>query len=335
MRVAPEWADDPIESGKFNRNAVEIPRYASIEADFSNEARRMVGDFLSGRTKEPTLINAFGGRLMDAETDAFVAGRRARGDTRTTISENEANMLAGRHASNMRYFHGFVQDMKNGAGRMPYMQRADAYAKSLWSIYTRGETTDWEDPSNDNARYFYVLDPHKDHCSSCIFRAKLARDQNGLTWDEVAQYGFPGEKCKCGSNCHCHIRVVKKALVLPERFDNLAAAASAKQGLDQLADLLGGEQFPLKIPAAGVPYVSLAPSTVNESLRAAGKERDELARRLPLIPQVLTSPTEVVHGSGGARHYVGSGMTVSIAPNENGIWKILALLAGDNWRKAA
>lgn len=334
MRFTPEWAGDPVAGDKFSRDIVEIPRYASIERDFANESQRLVSDYLAGRIDRNVLVSSFKGRLEDAETSAFVAGRRARGDTSTSISDPELQMIYGRHSRNMGYFNGFVQDMDSGVGRMDYMKRAKMYAQSLWSLYTRGEASDWDEPEKQNSRYFNVLDPDAEHCPECIEITKKSRDQGGLTWEELVELGFPGER-QCMTHCRCHIRVVRKATVLPERFEDVAMARSGQQGIKSLEELLGGEDFPLKIPAAGLPSVKTSPDVISQSLAAAGTDREALARRLPLIPLVMTEPDQVWDAQGGGKVFERDGLGVHVDRDENGIWRVLALILGKDLRKEA
>jgi hypothetical protein len=42
MRNAPAWAAAPLSPEKFDRNAIEIPRYAAIERQFSADAQDLV-----------------------------------------------------------------------------------------------------------------------------------------------------------------------------------------------------------------------------------------------------------------------------------------------------
>lgn len=324
MRQVPDWATDPAFSSKFDRNSVEVPRYADIESSFSRDAKRMVHTFLEGDTTKPQLLQQFKGRLQQAETEAFVAGRRARGDLRDTLTDDEAQMLEGRHSRNMRYFNRFATDMENGTGRMDYSDRVDLYAKSMWSLYTRGETSDWQDPENKNARYYWVLDPYAEHCKTCLERAEKSRDQDGFSWEELSEIGWPGEHTICQVNCRCHIRVVHKKIVLPERFDEMQEARSATDGLQTLQDLMGGEQLPLRLPAAGVPNAKLDPSILDYSLDNTPAP-DTLAKRLPLLPKLLTQP-EDVFDSGDRRIYVGHGLEATLARDEKGLWTILALI---------
>lgn len=333
MRQTPEWARDPIPDVRFDRNAIELPRYADIERSARRDFQNMVGAYLNRQIDENELTRRFKRRLEVAETEAFVSGRRARGDTRTDISESEERMLAGRHARNMGYFRRFVADMKAGRGRMNYVQRAGLYANSLWSVFTRGETTDWDSPESQNARYVWILDPDAEHCPDCIDRARQSRDNDGFSWEEITELGWPGENTVCLTNCRCHIRVVKKAVVLPERFEDLDEAGNASDGLKTLEELLGGENFPLKIPAAGVPYTALSPVVVERSLERA-QQPEQLAKRLPLIPAVLTKPLDVV-GDENLRLFIGPGLEVLVGRDDDGLWKILALLLPGELRRAA
>ncbi len=323
MRVAPAWAGSPVARTKFERNAIEIPRYAQIEASFRDDVQSMVGRYLVGSIDEHELRAAFKNRLWDAETESFVAGRRARGDVRRLVSEAEAAMLQVRHERNVRYFRKFVEDMKAGRGRMDYLRRAGLYANSLWSLFSRGESVDWDDPEAANARYHWVLDPEAEHCQDCLDRAKRSREQDGFSWEELSALGWPGENTECMTSCRCHIRVVRKKLLLPERIEDLGPAPSPTAGIKTLEELLGGEEMPLKIPGAGVPYVSIAPAVVHEALRRS-HDPDRLAKHLPVLPKVLVKPSTVLERP-AVRVYEGYGLRAAIERSSDGLWALAAL----------
>lgn len=332
MRTAPNWSGSPVADPKFDRNAVELPRYAAIERGFEAKAQGLVGQFLEGKIEKTELLRSFKTELQGAETNAYVAGRRARGEARSTISDAEAQMMQRRHERNMSFFRKFVSDMEGGRGRMNYGQRAGLYAKSLWSLYTRGETTDWEEPENANARYHWILEAGAEHCRDCIERTALSRKNGGLTWSELVEMGFPGDgDTECRTNCRCHIRPVAHSRLLPERIDDAQAAGSPEEGIEELKRLLGGPEMPLKIPGAGVPYISMAPETIVASMRRADRTGDagELGRRMPLVPAVLARP-DAVETVGDFRYYAGSGLIATTMRGDDGLWRLLALvLRGD------
>lgn len=322
MRTAPEWAGDRVASDKFARNKAELPRYAEIEARTEDRLRRIVGD-LQRSGDVPAAQREFARVMRDAENQALVAGRRARGDTRTEISAAEAKMLAGRHSRNMRYAAKFFRDVTSGAGVMDYGDRAAMYAQSLWSIYSRGETTDWENPEAENARYVWVLDVDAEHCATCLERAGTSRAQGGLTWDELSEMGWPGEGTDCATRCRCSIEVRRSSTVLPERLRTASVAPDAASGLSRLEDLLGGPQMPLRAPGAGVPFVRVTPPAVNASI-SASPDPEILARMLPLIPVALARPAMVTVVSPTTRVYDGEGLTITISRNpQTGIWEMI------------
>jgi hypothetical protein len=326
LRQAPAWADDPAAPYKFDRNAQELPRYAEIERTFERDIHSMIGDFGRGRLDAQSLVREFGRALQEAETEAFVAGRRARKDLRDTITEAEARMLAGRHARNMRYFHQFVRDMEEGAGRMDYMRRGSLYAKSLWSLYNRGEATDWEDPESENARYEWLLDVDAEHCADCIERARLSREKGGFTWDELIEMGFPGERTRCMVNCRCSLRRIRKRTLLPERMEDLSAAPTPEEGAEELERLLGGPGYPVKLPGAGVPYIAVSPEVVQNSLETAGEAARDLGRLLPVVPLTTAKPAHVEEFGPDHRSYFGHGLEVQVSRDENGLWQVFAIL---------
>lgn len=331
MRLVPTWADAPVDRNKFDRNAVEIPRYADIEKQFSRDTQRIILDLERGNLSEVDAIALFRNRLKDAETQAFAAGRRARGVADLNISESEAAMLAGRHSRNMRYFHQFVRDVAAGAGRMSYAKRADLYAKSLWSLYTRAESVNWDDPEL-NARYYWIMDPASEHCPTCLERAKMSRRQDGFTYDELTEIGFPGENTDCQVRCRCHIRVVKKKLLLPERIEDLTPAKTGDEGLSKFKELMGGDDMPIKLPAAGLPYVKVTPEVITQSIAAGnnygggyGAYSELLAQLLPMLPVLLTKPADKIVYDDDVAVFTGYGLDAKLTRVE-GIYELTQLI---------
>jgi hypothetical protein len=325
MRRAPEWSTEKAPRSKFDRNQVEIPRYASIERTLTGNTQGIIRDLQSGRLNKAEAVSRFKQHLLTAETEAFVAGRRARGDRRPDITESEERMLTGRHSRNMRYFTRFVSDVESGRGRMPYHQRAAQYAKSLWSLYTRGETSDWDEPEDVNARYYWVMDPDAEHCYGCLDRAKRSSDRDGFTWEELSDLGWPGENTPCGVNCRCHIRVVRKKLLLPEHFEELEPESTADAGAGKIEGILGGPSLPLKLPLAGAPFVSIAPGVLAEAVATPGTGA-AIARYLPTLPNVLTKPDYVKDFGDSLRIYQRGPLDVWVQRNQVGLWEIVAIL---------
>lgn len=328
MRQAPAWAGDALAGDKFDRNSVEIPRYASIERAFSRAAQSVVGQFQSGSIDRATAMGRFRENLQDAESAAFVAGRRARGHASLEITDAEAAMLAGRHSRNMRYFSGFLDDVESGSGRMPYAKRADLYAKSLWSLYTRGETTDWEEPENRAARYYWVMDPDSEHCKDCIDRARRSRDNDGFSWDELVEIGWPGENTVCMVNCRCHVQAASRRVLVP--LEGREPAETPERGAEEFVEMLGGPGLKVRMPAAGIPSVGLTPELLVRLFGGFGTEAEtnEAARLLPTVPNVLAKPTAILPYGDDSRLYVGGGMTLRVDRRDDGLWYLAMMFLG-------
>jgi hypothetical protein len=328
MRQAPQWGGDPLQRDKFAQNSIEIPRYAQIERGFSGQAQTVVTQFQSGSIDRATAMNRFREHLQEAETAAFVAGRRSRGHASMEITDAEASMLAGRHSRNMRYFSGFLDDVEDGAGRMPYGKRADLYAKSLWSLYTRGETTDWEEPENVAARYYWIMDPDAEHCRDCIERAKHSRDNDGYSWDELVEIGWPGENTVCMVNCRCHVQTVKRKVLVP--VEDRMPAETPEQGTEEFIEMLGGPGLKVRMPAAGVPSVGLTPELLVQLFRGfnSPEETTQAAMLLPTVPGVLAKPSLILPYGDDSRLYIGNGMTLRTDRRDDGLWYLVSLFLG-------
>ena len=277
---------------------------------------------------------AFRESLQNAETEAFVSGRRARGHASFEITDEEASMLHGRHTRNMRYFSGFLQDIDDGKyesgrnGPMTPATRADLYAKSLWSLYSRGETTDWAEPENQAKRYYWVMDPDAEHCKDCLQRAGQSRDEDGFTWDRLIEIGFPGEGTACMVNCRCHIQAVNaRVMVNPS---SRAPAPTPEEGIEEFITTLGGPGLKVRMPAAGIPEVGLTPQLLQGILSGFHTQDQmlEAATKLPQIPSVLAKPNILVQPDPDTRLYFGSGMTLETRRDDLGQWFLYTMLLG-------
>lgn len=321
--VLPGWAADRIGPNKFNRDQKELPRYAEIEARFKGEAQNLVARFLAGDLGKEGLAREFRKALYRAETEAFVAGKRSSGKPVVYVTPGEQRMLTGRHSRNMRYFMRFVRDMEAGRGRMDYVRRAGLYASSLWSLYNRGQSkVDWDAETSPNARYEWVMDADAEHCPDCVERWRGSRERGGYTWDELIQIGFPGEGTQCMVNCRCHIQPVIKKTVESGRVEEAVAQEQPQAGVKLLQSILGGENMPLRVPAAGLPSVKVEPAVVARSINNAGDSAAELARRIPEAIKTMVSP-ERVYDSEGRKTYVGNGLMVEVIRSpENGSWAL-------------
>jgi len=333
MRQTPEWAGDPLDPRKFDRNAVEIPRYAEIERRFESEIHDGIMKFQRGEIGRDDLVRTFKNNLQRAETEAFVAGRRAKGNNRADITDAEAKMLTGRHSRNMKYFNRFVRDMEAGRGRMDYLKRGSMYAESLWSLYTRGETVDWDDPTGENWRYYWAMDVEAEHCKSCIERAKISREKDGFSYDELCELGWPGENTDCCTKCRCHVEARKKRTIQPDRYKDATPAENPEQGVLDLVNMLGGDAMPYRLPVAGVPSAKLDLLTVENSI-ASSHDPEQLGKLLPMVPKTLTYPADVID-AGMVRHYLGYGLHVAIGRGLDGIWRILYIMLFGDERKDA
>lgn len=320
-RQVKTWGFGSNPRNKFDRNAVELPRYASIERQFKSQGVRLVRAFENRDITKAQFIRGFRDALRDAETDAFIAGKRARGFMVTDLNEAELDMLAGRHSRNMRFAHSFANDIESGRGRMDYDRRVKLYGDSLWSIYTRAETVDWDDPDL-NARYYWILDPDAEHCTDCIDRAKRSRDNDGFTYDELSLMGWPGERTICQVKCRCHVRVVRKRVLVADRADDATIAPTGAEGIEVFAQLVGSD-FMLPIPASGLPFVKVDPEVVAEASKI-----DSLARSLPVVPKTLISPIDIQIPEPDVRVYIGPDVNAWVERSpEDGRWWLIGLIA--------
>ncbi len=359
LREAPSWAMDPVKRHKFERHFDEIPRFVKIESGMKDSARQVISQLQSGAIDKAQAMKRFKADLQHAESQTFVAGRRNRGDLRKDLTEGEVKMLDGRHSRNMKYFSKFCDDVVQGKGRMDYMRRADMYGESLWSIFTRGESSNWEDDTN-GYRFMWVLDADAEHCPTCLERAKLSRDKGGFTFDELVEIGFPGEGTICATRCRCHIERMKVGQnTRPKEVPRPEPAPTPTEGLKTLEELMGDTPEP-ELPAAGVPFVRANQDLIPVSVVTEGKgastqvidfqkadtargivdqlgalpdpsKAEELLQRLPLVPYTLLQPEKVVNiqnlvTGNPQRVYTGNGLALVTERSGGAWWLVLIML---------
>lgn len=203
----------------FRSPQAEKTRFTVGEEDLRLSMQSQWKNYQSGEMTQDQLTTWFRGKLVNSQSKAFLAGKRARGDFKP-ISENERAYLHGQYSKQMRYWHKFMNDYSSGKGKMPYRRRADLYALSLWGIFQRALF------NRANARYFWMLGV-AEHCQDCIRRAAESRAKGGYTLSELQQRGFPGEgKTRCKNQCQCRIKEVGGEVIdLGKRyikpFDNI------------------------------------------------------------------------------------------------------------------
>jgi len=328
------WKWTPTPPTRWARvNEDAIPRYVEIENAFGTRVQQIVVEFQDGSIDRQNALRRFGQEMGKAQIDAFVAGRRIRRVDHGSVSEQEAAMLHGRLRNQTQYFSKFLTDVEGGHGRMAYADRAMMYAKSLWGVFGRGETVDWENPS-DSSRYDWILDVDAEHCKDCIERARRSREQGGFTLDELTEMGWPGdEHTQCGSHCRCHVRVHGVNRTKRQEVQDLKPARSSDEGWDELERACGGEGLPDPLPASGVPHVELQPALLQASAEAS-PEPDRLGQLAPTVPKLLAYPADVSDPAPGVKVFTGYGLKAQVYRRpDDGRWVLVALMLLDQERK--
>lgn len=321
----PPWSTHKLESTKFHRNESELPRYVKIEKVFAVHAKRIVRDYAAGRIDKKQAMAQFREHLNTAETHAFISGKRASGSKVLFVTPAEQKMLNGRHSRNMRYFSNFLNDIRDGKTRMPIMRRATMYAKSLWSLYNRGQGgIDWTDP-DPNARYMWVLDFDAEHCEDCMRKYKRSIEQGGYTFDELIEIGFPGEGCACMTHCRCHIEKMS-----PKKGKKPDPSEGAPGML--LKHLLDGNNEAVPVGAAGLAKAYVSPASVAESIHALGSstKASVFLENLPeTLNLTLLRPASIEHIGESIRVYNGyDGSQIRMERGPNGLWYVVDLIVG-------
>jgi len=318
----------PRTSRFTRRNDIAIPKYRAIEETFTGEVQETVRRFQDGSLGRHAAIRQFSHQLREAQFQTFRAARFIwKKSDAPSISAAEAQMLAGRHRHQMRYFARFLDDVALGRGRMPYMQRAKMYAESLWSIFQRGEAADWDSP-NRQKRYFWHLDiSGAEHCQDCLDRARVSRRVGGFTWDELVEIGFPGDgTTTCRNHCQCHLSVAKSYTKIdPQRRQELVneirgiAPDIPREAAIEVARRVAS--FGEGLPAAGVAFVRINPARLLDILAA----NPDIIYQLDTVRRVLESPGRVL-SDGGIKRYLGAGLQITLF-REDGLWWLLGIVA--------
>ena len=283
--TAPSWAADPVGRNRTLRNAESLPRYAEIEARAASSFQGIVARIESKEIGSREASALMRESLLDFETEAFVAGRRARGVRSSEFTDGEIAMLADRNARQMEFFDRFAGDVVAGRGRMDYADRAELYAKGLWSLYTRGESHDWngDDPGEGYEwRFLWHMEPGAEHCGDCRKRLDDSLKMGGFTYDEIAARGWPGENTICGVNCRCHVERVKKRIGAGRDAERNALPRVVTPALTAplTVDLPPSPEPPHDLPPSSIPAgmpVFQAPAPIAVTFEPP---RDELRKLL-------------------------------------------------------
>lgn len=189
--------------------AVERARYANLETGMRGRLERMFAEFektddLVGFAKQ------FSTELYRYQVRMYVTGRRTAGDYSNSLSEEELRMLHGAHSVQMRFFHKFLRDVRDGGGRMDYRQRLDMYALSGYAVYLRGAIK-----ASGATRFFWRVNADAENCEDCLRREKLSEDLGGFSIEDLEEIGYPGEgNTRCLTRCRCHLEPVDRKLRL-------------------------------------------------------------------------------------------------------------------------
>lgn len=184
--------------------AGERARYASAENQFRTHCQNLMKSHLDGDLSMTSFYKTFSADLYRFQVEMYLLGRRAIKRTDHSLSEQEQRMLHGQHSLEMRYFNGFITDFVANRGKMPYAQRLDLYALGGYRLYLRGALNNT--PFADRMRFPWKVNRLAEHCEDCIWKEEESQRRGGFTLEELDnEIGWPGERCKCGRRCRCHL----------------------------------------------------------------------------------------------------------------------------------
>jgi hypothetical protein len=319
---------------RAERLNVEIPRLHRLEGELSRAAVGVATRLAAGKIDTLTAIAQFKGALHKAETEAYACGVRASGRLVDSLTHSEKRMLSGRHSRQMKYWCRFVRQIQAGTTKMPVQQRAALYGKSLWSLWTRGDSAFAR--SDPAARYHWHLNPHVENCVDCVAIYMECLRKGGFTLDEMLEHGWPGERdTECQSRCHCYVIVgkVRTPVEMLDRATSIGAQSSVDQrdvadALEELANeytkaaekgdyLLSPEGAPqtIALPVAGGSYVAVPPYVAAQIP----------ANSYMAVAKALVSPDKVTHALKNQRVHTSGGLSLTI--EDSGLWWILLIIA--------
>lgn len=185
---------------------VERARYATTEITFRRFIQNHFRNFTDGSISYSEFYDSFSKELYRFEVRMYMLGRRVAGNYSNQLSEGERKLLHGRHATEMRFFNGFLRDYLQARGKMPYAQRLDLYALDGYGLYTLGAIVSL--PNAATERFDWLTNPEAEHCDDCIYREAKSKQQQGFTLSEILEgwVGIPGQKTKCGNRCRCGLK---------------------------------------------------------------------------------------------------------------------------------
>jgi hypothetical protein len=135
--------------------------------------------------------------IRRAYDQAFVLGRRAAGNL-TSPNEADDESVARLRVDEYKYLRGFLKDMRDGTGSMPYENRADYYGKAAreayWLGYARADTS---------RRIKWVLGV-AEHCADCERMA----DKGLMSVPDLLATGLlpqSGKLACLGYHCKCSL----------------------------------------------------------------------------------------------------------------------------------
>ena len=131
---------------------------------------------------------------------AYKEGLRTGGKYEELTKADERELVKARYKE-YRYLKGFLNDIENERGTMPYMQRMRMYADALPGLFWLGMVNA---NLSDMRRIKWVLD-EAEHCETCIeLENRVWTPRQFIAWYNE-HHILPGENTKCLSNCKCHL----------------------------------------------------------------------------------------------------------------------------------
>ncbi len=179
----------------------ERTRAQVAEEDFRVELQRQGNRYQAQQITEEEFTQWFSRRCIRAQSQAFHAGKRYRGDY-SPLNQEEVKFLHGQHSQQMKYFRKMLKAYKDGTAKMPFLQRLDLYGLDTYAIFLKALYGN----ADALARFFWRLG-NAEHCNGCIWRATESLRRGGFTKAELdGDIGYPGDgHTECINHCECEL----------------------------------------------------------------------------------------------------------------------------------
>lgn len=138
-------------------------RFQEDQRVFGERLQDHLGDYTNGRITRGQAERRLKREIREHYRTAFELGKRMAGNL-YLIEPSEEKWLRKLRYDEFKYLRGFLDDIDNGEGKMPYPARMDMYEKAIREVGWMG----WLIGNRDrHRRIVWHYSPLKEHCRDC------------------------------------------------------------------------------------------------------------------------------------------------------------------------